>query len=480
MPTSSLVRSESDAQAQPVFHSSPLDHITSSQNPPSTSSNNYRSIRNGEPRDQGNEKQYPENNKARLWTASLHRLLQSQENVAILRSQVQEHRMALRNARQEVSNYDRLFMDEVYTWWANRREGSYDRLASLYGKCQDVRRKVGPIEDDYEQLELQLGEFEFTDRKHLSRIMAALENKAPDNDFGTIRSSISDSHISYETSSSRDLGDRTSLTRPSPSDAKAHHGTRLLTASALQDHEALLSSAPSRPLQSKSESEKLRTRYSFQKERARLNSPSLRQVEHGFATNWTPIPPEYDTIQNVDKSNFLANIEPELDYQASLGSEDSLMDARAETDPNLERLLLFDDDFRSRSKLSDYLLTFKGSHSRINQWLLHRLRTSYTEAVSLKETVSAEGVTDAAWSEKALALWDDDEAARPPMYESTIEPAPESHTFDHGQVNSLQPQDPSESLQHLRDSSGPDLQDRKRYPPVSSNDQPLFVWKALL
>lgn len=87
--------------------------------------------------------------------------IKMQSQITRLRLQVQERRKKLRTLRSKVSDTDRQLMDALRIFWATGTTLSDDTLRILYNQCNAARDEVGPMEDEYETLELQLNGAEF-------------------------------------------------------------------------------------------------------------------------------------------------------------------------------------------------------------------------------------------------------------------------------------------------------------------------------
>ncbi|KAL9064465.1 MAG: hypothetical protein Q9157_007823 [Trypethelium eluteriae] len=398
------------------------------------------------------------------WTRPLQYLALSQENVAQLRLQVQELRTSLKMKRLKVSECDRLFMDELYHWWSNRNGKDNGKLTALYDQCQEVRREVGPAEDDYEHLELRLGEVEYANTNYIRRVTTALQKNVPDMPLQGLEESASGSHISFESSTSPgSQHDGESEDHNESVIVEGPNGIHALTSLALRQHEEDLSACETTSPRHENYPLVPRLRHGTRSLRSlSLDNPP---ASNELSAIWDPVPSQLGISPSSKSSSPSSDHDDDSDYKVSRESEDVLRSSHSTLDPDLSSLLIFNHERASRSTLSKYLLEFRSSHHRVNRWLLHRLRTSYIEASSLKQAVSKVGIKDARWHIQALDLWDIDEAAVTPIGTPPQEPSVESFsgTFPLA-LSSLQPHHadyPSEALN-------------------SSADLPIFLWMAVL
>ena len=395
------------------------------------------------------------------WSRPLQYLVQSQENVARLRLQIQERRNALRMKRLNVSESDRHFMDELYRWWAKGHREDATHLSKLYEQCQGARRDIGPAEDDYERLELQLGEVEYANTKDIRRLTTALQRNASDIALEEPEGSLLDSHISFESS--------TSVSHPNGNmeenvDLGVVEGRVLpgnLTSRALRQHEQDLSASNAIP----SHRDGTIARPPMHRQHTpevRYSSNDNHAAGNELSAIWNPMPAEYE-------------------YDLTHADDDVLRDR--ELDQDLSSLVICKPEVNSQSTLSDYLLDFQSPHNRVNRWLLHRLRTSYTEAMNLKQAVSETGVVDNHWPDQALELWEKDDAAI-----SVMEPLPTEPTVGFDPVVpflSMQPHVQSEPYSRIAPSpTPPDPQIRRTNRSSRTfkrpTDLPLFLWETVL
>ncbi|KAK2756705.1 hypothetical protein FQN54_005151 [Arachnomyces sp. PD_36] len=100
-----------------------------------------------------------------------------------------------------------------------------------------------------------------------------------------------------------------------------------------------------------------------------------------------------------------ANFQTPIDYVAD-GSESSVLYG---TTPEPHPLIL---DNRSPDRLESYLLDFNNKTERVNQWLLHILRTSPLEVVGLRNSYDDDPgritMDETAWAKHVLKCWPQD------------------------------------------------------------------------
>ena len=411
-------------------------------------------------------------------------LLKFQENVARLRLLVQERRTALRMKRLQVSENDRLFMDELYRWWRDGRGEDYYQLTQLYDQCQEARREIGPAEDDFERLELQLGEVEYAQTKEIRRLTMALPNSASNvayNDLGD--SASSDSHISFEsTTSSRSRRNRQPKENIETRMTECQAPSRSLTSLALLQHEETLSGSSMLPPHRRNEKQAVKSTRYHDVEDAQFSFNGVRTVENELSAIWNPLPPQHG-LTHFSERGLLSRSNDQAP-QSSYDEDDVLHSFDPGLQPDLASLLFLDDEADSQSTLSDYLLEFRNPHNRVNRWLLHRLRTSYTEAMSLKQAVSEIGVVDVQWPRQALDLWEKDDAAMPPVETSLTELTGGDDPVARLKPSSLQQRVRARPFDRRMPRTLPSLGVGRTHHPTQAfnrvSDLPIFLWTAVL
>ncbi|KAI9681930.1 MAG: hypothetical protein M1822_007008 [Bathelium mastoideum] len=410
----------------------------------------------------------------------LEHIVQSQETVARLRLQVQERRTALRTIRLKVSECDRRFMDELYYLRSSGRVGDCSRLMELYDECEEARRVVGPAEDDYEPLELQLGEIEFANTKPIQHAISILQNDGLKRALDGLEESSVESHISFES------------TATSGSHPEQEYGTNATSVFAEVQEAAcnLLTSqnaeTPTAPDTIPAETRRQRpTVLPTPGHKLRQLQPiyGIRSAEDDLFENWNPTSSDCD-VDLVFERDLLDGIYNESGASWPYKKESALFSFDPKSNPQLSSFLFFNKEQDSYSILNDYLIDFRSTRDRINRWLLHCLRTSYREAMRLKQAVLRTGNMNDQWPAQALDLWDKDDAAVLHFDAASTEPTTEQDAPANSQTVFI----PGNIRLELRNRgfSGITTEmegDRNTHlsPAVSrSTDRPLFLWTSLL
>ena len=357
-----------------------------------------------------------------LCRTRLQYLVESQENVARLRLLVQERRAALRVKRLEVSQSDTLFMDELYRWRSksNGRIENFGRLQELYNQCQTARMEVGPADDDYEELELQLGEVEHANGKQIHRLISSLQNDASIMALEDLEDSSVDSHISFDSSTSGEDHEDEQVER---SNEPANVESSLISDHLLSldiEKNAEASTTPGFLLRrTRNQASAISSGDRIVRQTPRTFSDDRVSTENGLWRNWNPVPSEHDVARTFERD--LLDVPDDTSEAGRPYNKDFVLrNFDLKFNRSLSELLFFGEVQKmplqftpcdSQSTLQDYLFKFRSTRNRVNRWLLHCLRTSHTAAMNFQQTVSETGGLNDEWATCALNLWEKDEAA---------------------------------------------------------------------
>ncbi|OCL00063.1 uncharacterized protein K441DRAFT_167289 [Cenococcum geophilum 1.58] len=327
-----------------------------------------------------------------------------QEEITRLRLQVQEHRIALQRYRKNVSDCDRVFWDELRKSWAEGLDFDDPKLVELYESSQAARDKVGPTEDDYEKMELKLGSEEYSltrkfedlqrSYQHFFKLQMGSSTRAPGSEISYINSVGADEEREPRNISKlhgANLGDGVKVgglpTRGVISPVPAQQEDNAPVDSSL--------SASKSPVLDRRNSTIITA-----EDRAKMYAEDdnfLLESTFGESRSpkiWTEPQAMADNLRGIGLRPI-----PE-------GRESD--DSPADVFEDSKSLLLLGDDIDTRSTLSDYLLEFDSTTTRVNRWLLHKLRVSPWEVFELRREVTASSGIVPSWAQLALQLWEQD------------------------------------------------------------------------
>ena len=328
-----------------------------------------------------------------------------QEDITRLRLQVQELRIALQRYRKNVSDCDRVFWDEFRKSWVEGPAFDDPKLVKLYESCQAARDKVGPAEDDYEKMELKLGSEEysltgkFEDLKrsyqHFFKLQIGSTTRAAESEISYINSVGADEEREPRNISKlygANLGDGVKVgglpTRgvislvPAQQEDNAPINSSLSASKSpvLDRRNSTIITAEDR-VKMRAEDDNLLLEFTFGESR----SPKVWAEPQVIADNLRGIGELPPIPEGGEADDFPKNV-----------FEDG------------KSLLLLGDDIDARSTLSDYLMEFDSTATRINRWLLHKLRVSPWEVFELRREVTASSGIVPSWAKLALQLWEQD------------------------------------------------------------------------
>jgi hypothetical protein len=327
-----------------------------------------------------------------------------QEEITRLRLQVQEYRTALQRYRKNVSDCDRVFWDELRKSWAEGLASDDPKLVELYESSQAARDKVGPAEDDYEKMELKLGSEEYSLKRKFEDIQQSYEHYFKLKIGST--SHAPESEISYINSVGADE-------EREPRNISKLHGANF-------GDEIKVGRLPARGVISPVPAQ--------QEDNAPIDSSlSASKSPVLDRRNSTIITAEDRAKMHAEDDHFLLEFsagesrspkiwaEPQVIADNLRGIELRPIPEGREADDSPtdvfedgKSLLLLGNDIDTRSTLSDYLMEFDSTTTRVNRWLLHKLRISPWEVFELQREVAASSGIVPSWAQLALQLWEQD------------------------------------------------------------------------
>jgi hypothetical protein len=322
--------------------------------------------------------------------------IQAQEDITSIRVQAQQKRNALRRARRYIAKCDEAYMGAIRRARAAAAVPDPDTIATLFDACQNARDLCGPLEDAYDQLDLSLvpREFDLTRR-----------NEVIKSAYDAARHSIENSRLSQVSSQSSQ----------SSHESQQHKDALNDTPASVDDMVMVLSSEPD--LTQDTEAEVLPEttglhRFPITPRPSNVGSAGIGSLEATAVVHEHVLFDQYapDLQSGQDWYSSYSSTAP-TSYVSDHNLVDS-KDADANSPEEGEGLLLGDDDGR-RAFVGQDLSSPKGTHHRVNLWLLHKLRISRWEIQRLKEEVNSVAKSIGNWTDTALDNWDSDEAAQP-------------------------------------------------------------------
>jgi hypothetical protein len=320
--------------------------------------------------------------------AVINSLCRIQDEATALRVSFQQKRKALSRLRTKVASRDEKIMATIRKSIISGQDIQVEELSALYEASQQARDDLGSAEDDCEKMELELDQLEFELCLKGDKIREL--HKQLDYDVTTepSASEAGTSHISYETPSSVD---RTELVPAYPLNTEVHVMNRITNPNSTQirsksDHS---SDADARhPIQHLSPS------------KPELYSPIGIQDHQLPLKDSAPDP-------SVDQPWSLALPTSTVDIPQHVSDEEPDVLSKEIIDET-SGILFLDGTEGSSAVLSDYLTRFDNKHSRINLWLLHKLRTSPAEIIRLQQAVVEQSSSLEDWQTHSLNVWEHD------------------------------------------------------------------------
>jgi hypothetical protein len=298
-----------------------------------------------------------------------------------------------------------------------------EKILKLYEQTQAARDLLGPVEAEYEPLELDLGAEESKLKDKYDRLEKRFDQffrlQADATSSQSIPSEIqyesSSERLSYTKSAGKQAADYQSDTPYNPiTGDQVGIGQLPLEGERKQDGERLqrigvwMDESRAKLAGTFGRS----TLYQMPgtaSERIHESSLVDLTVTHGYR-GWEPGPDEsYDLQQhnlNEDLRGVASNSVFDTVYDLGAPFDDAL--ANTQVLDEGESLLLLDAERETRAALRDYLVNFVNTRDRVNQWLLHQLRLSHREIYALGREVTRLVPEAYDWKMLVVAKWTHD------------------------------------------------------------------------
>ncbi|CAN9440628.1 unnamed protein product [Alternaria alternata] len=346
----------------------------------------------------------------------LYEFVAQQKEVIATRLFVQERRKELHRLREHVSECDLLLINSM----RERMNGGdlTDRhiMIELFEASQAARDQIGPVEAEYEPLEIILGSKEHQLVEKYSKIEGSFEHFFRLNITPTSKLE-EPSIIEYEASSVTSSSDHTA----SLEGLEHLHG-------ALIGENVGIGQLPMRAGKLKYESMERQETGISRPRTASLGSSDFPRprsaifLEEGVYSNglsgtldfigiWTNdltkpagVDPIFETRNAYERTSLEGN---------HIEVPDALQDSMDDfpVNPGLEEgnpLLLLDEGNETRAILSDYLVGFESTPDRVNRWMLHQLRVSPREIYALHGQITHFASNPLHWATSVLKQWPHD------------------------------------------------------------------------
>ncbi|KAF2433649.1 hypothetical protein EJ08DRAFT_694533 [Tothia fuscella] len=332
-------------------------------------------------------------------------LVKTQEKLIGYRVKAQQARKVLKRYKEEAAERDASLIAAVRKARSTNTELTWDILGPLADACEATRDNIGPLEYDYEKLDLRLVPLEddiSTRAAEIERLYTRICNGLPIEDNGS------------DTSSTGSSGNETSL---------VEHRTVEIQPTLLE-----LGTDMGR-------NETYNSEINASQQQA---EPNAVDTPDGFDVPWRrhqpvnislgktlrPVLSRYAPDLRSERSWGLARTLHDTDEDNSSGTEHGRGDLepefgrdQAERGENLLSMRREDTHTSSSGDISDV----DSAHRRVNRWILHKLRISRWEIQRLRASVLSETESMRDWTNLALSCWEHDDAALSPHYPNSEE-----------------------------------------------------------
>ncbi|KAH7081324.1 hypothetical protein BKA63DRAFT_561871 [Paraphoma chrysanthemicola] len=348
--------------------------------------------------------------------------VQFQGEVVRKRVEVQEKRKELANLRDLVSRRDMDFITHVRVSTINGVLAHDSKLDGLFEACQQARDVLGPVEAEYEPLEVDLGAGEYKLKEKYADIEARFEQFFKLKTTSTTRMS-NQSGIEYE--------DSTIPSTSNEEDGTTRPNTAALFQGAHIGDEVNIGQLP---IQTSAQLD-LTTAAMFSN---RFEPPGARfgavrvldDLQGGGLTsgNLRNSSPSRDSLYYLSSSASSSSVDdgeialtlrgvashivvqppPDDELLIDITNQDSFMDdchALLLRCADLEGVVDSNNSGDDIFQLQDYLITFKDTRDRVNRWLLHQLRISPRETYALRRQVLALEPECQQWAQYVTLEW---------------------------------------------------------------------------
>lgn len=354
-----------------------------------------------------------------------------QRDVISLRLEVQEKRQGLKIARAKVSECDVQLIDCLRQRHNEGKISADDpTYIELFTAAQEARDVAGPLEAEYEPLEIRLGSDENKLEQKYGMIETRFESFFRLHAESTVKQDAP-SKIEYETDSTASAPEDEVWTTPDARELDLFHGAFIGESIGIGQMPRLMRDQDVAKQSARGVWEMKKHNRSADSTdlsaRRRSNSAHDDHAQSDLGSLITGIPALDGLSQPQEElelreellAHCLTGIDlheaPELsDYPLALPDGLDL-----EQGPQDGRdLLLLENDSDTQSTLSDYLIVFEDVKDRVNRWLLHQLRLSPREVYALKREVTRLSVQHPNWASLALSVWPNDHSGDNGRYAS--------------------------------------------------------------
>ncbi|KAH6865204.1 hypothetical protein BKA58DRAFT_240922 [Alternaria rosae] len=341
----------------------------------------------------------------------LYNFVARQAEVVVTRLAVQERRMELHRLREHVSRCDMILFDRMREQRNGNLPFNEDAMVNLFEASQAARDEIGPVESEYEPLEIMLGSKE----QHLVDMYSKLEKT-----FGhffrldTTPSTkpTEPSEIEYESSSIASLAEEFT----SFHDIEHLHGAivgETVNIAQLPRLAGLDSKLPELVIAHRETS--LIELAGLHTARNVRSAEEYSKLDLGDTLNyigkWIT-----DSLNELEiGTRFQKDVTDQLasDESNYINIPGALQDSMTELPVNrgLEEgnpLLLHDESIETRRILSEYLMEFDSTPDRVNRWMLHQLRISPHETYALYRCSAVSTEQPLHWATSVLKMWPHD------------------------------------------------------------------------
>ncbi|KAJ4374890.1 hypothetical protein N0V83_001968 [Neocucurbitaria cava] len=356
-----------------------------------------------------------------------------QGKVTRMRLAVQERRQELKRLRERVFKCDMHLIDHLRQFAASCIPFNDPKFTAYFEASQAARDLVGPLEAEYEPLEIVLGAEEHKLTEKYASIESRFEHFFRLNATSSTKQSIP-SKIEYEPSTAPSASGDQDLYGNDPRDPDLFHGAFIgdnvgVGQLPLRAGELPSKTGSHRDIQDLSQMPHFSSEAQDPSKGLRSSATLDETVEGDVPTELLGIVSLESEPRDRRISHSLKGVDSHTlfeiyDYPSSL-PEDLLIDSALQEG---DSLLLQDEDIRVQSTLSNYLISFNSTRDRVNRWLLHQLRISLREVCALRREVTFHAPDVLLWTTLALDEWSNDVLGHGQSYhQGSIEDESDSH-----------------------------------------------------
>lgn len=319
-----------------------------------------------------------------------------QDEVIRMRLAVQERRKGLHRLREHVSECDMMLINCM----RERVNGSFpsdDRtMLHLFEASQAARDEIGPVESEYEPLEIILGSKEHQLVERYTKLEETFDHFFRLN-IAPMTKPKEPSEIEYEASSVASADNENGAL----GDTEHLHGALIgdnVGIGQLPKHAAQLIPGAQKSWMSGGSHRRTVSLGSTDIPRPRSSGFADERISFNYSTGtlnfigiWIT-----DTLSLSDTGAMIQE-RPDDESTFSMSNYIDIPDALPDfmdnypVNPGLEEgnpLLLLGESNETRSILSDYLVNFESTPDRVNRWILHQLRISPREIYTLHRNIA--------------------------------------------------------------------------------------------